>query len=141
MPRMTWADVLAHQAKFNRKVPVDSESEPFCGPESELQQLIRKECERRRWIVLSSRMDRRTGRRLGEWDMVILADRGRTYLVEAKVKGGKISPAQHAMGHHARYLGHHAAVVYSLDEFIEFIRPEQDFMSEALNSGDGTYKP
>ena len=47
---------------------------------------------RRGWIALHGSMAERTGRTLGEPDLVILADGGRVLFVECKSRRGKLSP-------------------------------------------------
>ena|SRR2546426_11825238 len=89
--------------------------------EAELHELIRAECARRGWIALHGDMTRRTGRTLGEPDFVVLADRGKLFLVEAKAAAGNLSPAQFALRAQARLLGHEIHVVRSLAAFLALI--------------------
>lgn len=90
--------------------------------ESNLHADIFDECRRRGWIALHGSMSERTHRTPGEFDFVILADKGRAFLVECKARLGKLSPEQLAMKIHAEHLGHKPAVVRSMKEFLEVIK-------------------
>jgi hypothetical protein len=85
--------------------------------EADLHNQIQEDCDRRGWAALHGSMVHRTFRTKGEWDFVILADRGRVFFIEAKDKDGKVSKDQMAMHAWARKLGHHTAVVRSLAEY------------------------
>jgi len=85
--------------------------------EASLHEEIYDECRCRGWIALHGSMAARTHRTLGEPDFVILAAGGRVLFVECKARGGKLSPAQAALKHHAEKLGHTIHVVRSLAEF------------------------
>ena len=79
------------------------------------------ECNRRGWLTIHSRMDLPSTVQVGCPDFLILADGGRTFLVEAKSRDGKLRPEQAAWLAWAHKLGHRAAVVRSIGEFIHFL--------------------
>jgi hypothetical protein len=89
--------------------------------ESELQNDIERECLRRGWLPLRSRMDRKNTRRKGECDFIILADCARVFLVETKSKTGKLSVEQQGFIAHARKLGKPVFVVRSMAEFYNVV--------------------
>ena len=93
------------------------------GPvnERQLHEEIFDECRRRGWIALHGSMAERTCRTLGEPDFIILADRARVLFVECKSRTGKLSPAQAALKHHAKKLGHAVHVVRSMEEFLKLL--------------------
>lgn len=93
--------------------------------EHELHELVSAECKRRGWITLHGSMAQATARTIGEWDFVIIADEGRTFLVECKSKNGKLTPEQAGMKLWAEKLGHKPAVVRSMDEFLALITKEK----------------
>lgn len=119
MPRMTLAEYVAYEARAHCRTV----SAPVAGVavESDLHDEIYDECRRRGWIALHGRMDLRTGRTAGEPDFVILADGGRTLLVECKARSGKLSLAQAGLHAQARKLGHEVFVVRTLPEFLAIV--------------------
>lgn len=100
---------------YNRSVSTDRP--PSEGSESDLHNQIIEFCKARGWIYFHGRMDRRSGRSLGEPDFVVLAGQGRFLLVEAKTKNGKLSTEQLGMKMWAEKLGHQIYVVRSIQEF------------------------
>ena len=90
--------------------------------ESDLHDAILSECRARGWLALHGGMHRKTTRTLGEPDFVILADRGKVFLVEAKSKVGKLSLPQRAVQAWARKLGHEIHVVRTVEEFMGVVR-------------------
>lgn len=99
--------------------PAVASPEPSKGTEADLHLKILAECRRRGWIALHGSMAHRTHRTIGEPDFVIMADAGRVLFVEAKVKGGKVSPEQQAFKAWAEKLGHTVNIVWSFDEFLK----------------------
>jgi hypothetical protein len=89
--------------------------------ERELHSQIFDECRRRGWIAFHGSMAERTHRTEGEPDFIILANRGRTFFIECKTRLGKLSPAQTALGHQARHLGHAIAIVRSFADFLAIV--------------------
>ena len=89
--------------------------------EADLHEEIFSECRRRGWIALHGSMAERTHRTAGEPDFIIMADGGRVLFVECKSRNGKLSPAQHALKHHAEKLGHTMHVVRSREEFLQLL--------------------
>ncbi len=85
--------------------------------EDDLHDAILEECKQRGWICLHGSMAHRTHRTIAEPDCVILADRGRCFLVEAKSKSGKPSPKQLALKAWAKKLGHVIHIVRTMEEF------------------------
>ncbi len=93
--------------------------------EKKLHDRILAECTARGWIALHGSMAQPTARTIGEPDFVILADSGRTFLVECKrTKGGKVRPEQAALLAWANKLGHKATVCRSFEEFLKFVEGE-----------------
>ena len=88
--------------------------------EKKIHDQILAECAARQWLVIHSRMDMPSSVAIGCPDFVILTEGGRTLLVEAKSRTGKLRPEQRAWLAWAQKLGHPAAVVRSLQEFLEF---------------------
>ena len=133
---MTQAEVDAYQMRHE---PKQTAAKSGCDKESELHEQIFAECRRRGWIALHGAMSERTHRTAGEPDFVILAKeqacvsiKGETlgipplmlpvvYLIECKTRTGKLSPAQVALHHHAKSLGHSIHVVRSFEEFLALL--------------------
>ena len=88
--------------------------------EKKIHDQILAECALRGWLVIHSRMDMPSSVAIGCPDFVILTEGGRTLLVEAKSRTGKLRPEQRAWLAWAQKLGHPAAVVRSVQEFLEF---------------------
>jgi len=114
------ADYYAMQVRLRAKdrAPVDGEA---VSREQRLHEQIITECRARRWLVIHSRMDRPTTQGLGVPDFVILADKGRLFLVEAKARQGKMSIAQLAFEIQCEGLGHKVHLVRSLANFIDAV--------------------
>jgi hypothetical protein len=91
------------------------------GRESDLHDEIVSELIRRRWYFVRSRMDRPTTQQEGVPDFICAAPDGRTFWIECKAKGNKLSKAQTISRHCLLALGHKWAVVYSFQEFITAI--------------------
>jgi hypothetical protein len=89
--------------------------------ERELHSKIFDECRRRGWIAFHGSMAERTHRTEGEPDFIILANRGRTFFIECKTRTGKLSPAQNALWHQSRHLGHSIAIVRSFEDFLAIV--------------------
>ena len=129
MPRMTSSELAIYElkrTKMPRLFPAASKSEER---EKDLHNQILAECKRRGWIALHGSMAHSTFRTEGEWDFTILGTRyamgheaPRTWFIEAKVKGGKLSPAQLAIHAWAHKLGHTVHVVRSFEEFLEVVK-------------------
>ncbi len=83
---------------------------------------ILEECERRGWLACHGSTAHRTHRTLGEFDFIILADRGRHFLIECKTRTGKLTKEQAAIHYWANKLGHTPYVVRSFQEFLEVIK-------------------
>jgi len=89
------------------------------GQEGALHEEVLRYCKDRGWICIHSRPDRPSTNAVGTFDCVVLADSGRTYLIELKTRTGKLTLEQAGMQAWALKLGHKAAVCRSLTEFIE----------------------
>lgn len=85
--------------------------------ESDLHDDIIKACRDRGWIVIHSRMDAPTTTAVGVPDFLILADRGRLFMFEAKSKTGKLTSEQRGFAMMADMLGFTVHVVRSLFDF------------------------
>lgn len=125
MARMTQAEYTAWMAKQALKMlPAERLARGAATPDGKehgLHAQIKDECQRRGWIALHGSMAHRAHRTVGEPDFVIIANDGRTYLIEAKTRTKKPTTEQRALIAWARKLGHLAAVVRSLTEFLEII--------------------
>lgn len=86
--------------------------------ESDLHDQIEQFCRDNGWVCVHSRMDKPTRNGEGVTDFIIATDDGRTLWIEAKRKGGKLSPAQHAFVHWLERNRQIVAVVHSMEEFI-----------------------
>lgn len=112
----TEAEIYAHNAKVagEKAQPVGE----GCDDESKLHEQIAAECRQRGWWFSRSRMDRATTTCLGNPDFLIFADGGRTFAIECKTAKGKVTREQAGTLHWLTNLGHKAAVVRSLNEFL-----------------------
>ena len=90
--------------------------------ERKLHEQILEECKQRGWLVLHSRLDRPTTTAIGSPDFCVFADGGRVFLFECKIGSAKLRAEQRAWLAWAQRLGHKAAVIRSLDEFVELTR-------------------
>lgn len=106
------------QTRVSPKVSDNTKSGAFPGPESDLHDLISEELVRRRWYFVRSRMDRPTTQQAGVPDFICAAPDGKTYWIECKKKGGKLSKEQNITRHVLLALGHRYSTVYSFDEFL-----------------------
>jgi hypothetical protein len=88
--------------------------------EEKLHNDIINECRRRGWVYFHSRMDRATGRTLGEPDFTIVNERG-VFFIECKAAGGKLTSAQAAMGAWLAKFGHSMFIVRNVEEFLEVV--------------------
>lgn len=97
---------------------------PFAvaGPalESDLHDQIMDFCRPMGWLVVHSRMDRKTTTAKGVSDFVILTPKSVGF-VEAKRKGNKPTKEQLAFLAHVKKMGWPNAVVYNLEEFKAFV--------------------
>lgn len=89
--------------------------------EADLHNDILDECRKRGWIALHGSMAHLTHRNEGEPDFIVLAESPDVYLIEAKSKTGKLSPAQQAFAAHANKLGWTVQVVRSMEAFLDAI--------------------
>lgn len=128
--RMTWAEVVAFESRRAAKRGLMRESGEGVEREADLHEQITRECRHRGWVIVHSRMDRRTTTAVGVTDFVIAADGGRTFWIEAKTRTGKLTREQQATIHWLQSLGHAASVVRSLEEFLNAVN--NDFRDSAL---------
>lgn len=93
------------------------------SPESEakLHEQILAECDRRVWGYVHSRMDRKTTNARGVCDFIILADGGRTFLIECKLPGKKFSQSQLIFETLSRHNGHTVHRVETIEEFLRLV--------------------
>jgi hypothetical protein len=117
---MTTAELQAFLARRQAKAPQPT-GQADEGAERDLHQKIMDECDRRRWLNFHGAMNKATHRTCGEPDHVILADRGRVFLIECKSKSGKLSMAQLAVFAQAITLGHSMHVIRSFREFLQLV--------------------
>ena len=130
MPRMTTAELDAYNARQRKpnKLLVDLGLE--VGPikstrESVLHRQVAQELYRAGIDFSASRMDKRTGRHLGEQDFTIYLDGGKMLLVELKTPWGKLSEDQVRWAERLAKRGHTVHVVRSLVEFKELLKGNQ----------------
>lgn len=118
------AEVEAHNARVTKQLMGTPDPKPSRGEalEETLAQKIIDECKRRGWMYKRSRTDKKTTRPVGELDFDIKADRGRSFNIECKARGGKPSPAQLQSIAWLRKLGHQADCVWTIEEFLEIIK-------------------
>ncbi len=114
--QVQYSEMLARMNRVNRDV---QELKQPVERERDLHNQIFEVCRGRGWIALSGSMAEATHRNLGEPDFVILASGCRVFLVEAKSRIGKLSPAQQAFKAQAAKLGHTVHVVRNLESFLE----------------------
>lgn len=93
--------------------------------ESDLHGEIMADCRRRGWIPLHGRMDRLTGRTIGEMDFVILGDGKKTFFIECKARNKKPTTAQANLHAWAAKLGHTVYVVRNMAEYHAAIEAER----------------
>ena len=86
--------------------------------ESDLHDEIVAELIRRRWFFVHSRMDCRTTQQKGVPDFICASPGGKTYWLEIKRKGAKLTKEQNITRYCLLALGHKWAVVYSFQEFL-----------------------
>ena len=89
--------------------------------EGQLHNEIWDYCRSKGWIPLHGSMAARTHRTEGEWDFTIVADNSRTFFIECKKKGGKVTTEQAGLIMQAARLGHTVYVVYSMEDFLQVI--------------------
>src|SRR5436190_22320233 len=109
-----YQQLMARASQRAQKEPV---AKVGVAIEGSLHDDIIDECNRRGWLFFHGSMAHRTHRTKGEPDFIILAENGRTLLVECKSRTGKSSTAQLGIQAHARKLGHVVHVVRSIEEF------------------------
>lgn len=124
MVRFSQTDLDNYQARQVRQPAKVDDGE---AKESDLHDKILAECKRRGWVAVHSRMDKATTTASGVFDFIIFADKGRIFVVEAKSKIGKLSPAQSAFMCHLSNLGHGSAAVRSFREFVQWINADPDY--------------
>lgn len=91
--------------------------------EAELHEQIAAYCNGRGWLALHGRMDKPTGRTLGEPDFIIWAESPKVFLLECKRPGGKLSPVQQQTAAWLHRLGWESHVVTSFEEFLKIVHP------------------
>jgi len=120
MPKLSSSEFAILEARMRAKMPGAPclEQNRACDHEADLHDAIVTECRRRGWIAFHSRMDRRTGRTLGEPDFIILAEHGRLFCIECKSRNGKLSSEQLGVIAWAEKLGHAIVAIKSFDDFL-----------------------
>jgi hypothetical protein len=106
-------------AKTNRGQPVAAKE--GCERESKLHEQIAAELQRRRWYAVHSRMDQATTTQSGVCDFICAAPGGVVYWVEVKRRGAKLTKDQAITRHVLLALEHKHRVVYSFQEFLDFV--------------------
>ncbi len=121
----TELDVLIRNQKVAGREP---EKTTTTGPgqdlESDLHDSILEYCRGRGWLAIHSRMDKKTTTALGVSDFIIVTH-NTVLFVEAKRKGNKPTPKQRGFLMAIEVLGWPQAVVYSMGEFLAFLREQE----------------
>lgn len=118
--RMTSAEYEAYEAKrLARKQPTQDAAPRSKTEISEkkLHDQIIKYAAERGYLLFYSAMDRKTSRRIGEFDFTCCLPGGRIIFAECKVCGRKPSESQLSVQAWLRKLGHTAEIISSLSEF------------------------
>lgn len=89
--------------------------------EADLHDAILAHCRAKGWPVVHSRMDVPQTAGVGTPDFVVALPGGRTVWVEAKARTGKLTPPQAAWLAALGIVGHEAAVVRSIEEFVAIV--------------------
>jgi hypothetical protein len=92
--------------------------------EKDLHALILSYCRDNRIYVVHSRMDKRATNNTGTTDFILAMPQGRTLWIEAKRKGGKLSPEQTITRHVLRALGHQHYVVWNYADFVSIVKAQ-----------------
>ena len=90
-------------------------------PESKLHDQIIAYCRERKWYYVHSRMDRATTHAKGVPDFIIATDSGETLWIECKRKGAKPSVEQLGANQWLKSLRQRAHIVWTFDEFKQFV--------------------
>lgn len=121
MPRFTLTEYNEHQRRVAAaKQPVAAHATD--EPESKLHDAILQHCRLHGMIAIHNRMDKASTATPGAPDFVILANCGRTYLIECKSAKGKLSAAQLWFQNRCTENGHLFRVVRSFKEFLDVVR-------------------
>lgn len=97
-----------------------SPARPSDDPESALHDFIINFAHARGWLAIHSRMDKPTTTALGVSDFILVTP-NTVYFIEAKRKGNKVTPKQRAFLTAIKCLGWPSAVVFSKEEFLQYI--------------------
>lgn len=117
------ADVIAHESKSRPKhIPAASAS-AYHEKEGNLHAAIIQYCKSKGWYYVHSRMDRQTTTAIGVPDFILALPNGVVWWIECKAKGKKLTPEQLSVGVMLNHLHQNYAVVYSMEEFMEIVRP------------------
>lgn len=119
----TELDVAMHNARVAGRG--DKPDVEGVEDESELHRQIIDYCKQRRWVVVHSRMDMATTVAVGTTDFVIAADNGKSFWIEAKAKGKKLTREQAGTLHWLQSLGHCAEAVYSFGQFLDTVTDKE----------------
>jgi hypothetical protein len=121
MATMSQSQVDAHNLRIRPKFQSEAAAEQFTGKEEELAQLCIAEIRRRRWYFTRNTPGRYSTGTPGTPDLIISADKGITFYCELKKKGNKLSEAQNVTRHVLLALNHRHAVIFSFQQFLDFI--------------------
>lgn len=122
--RMTvseYESFLARRAASRSSLPSLPTGTHDAARESDARAAVVRYCESQGWAVFQGNPTRPSGRTLGEPDLTIAADGGRTFWVEMKSRTGKPRPEQLAKGAMLKKLGHRFMFARSLKDFIDQI--------------------
>ena len=107
-------------AEANKKF-VPAAPAPSDDPESSLHDYILEHAHSQGWLAIHSRMDKPTTTALGVSDFILVTTQTIMF-IEAKRKGGKVTPKQQGFLTAIRSLGWPSAVVYSQEEYLAFVQ-------------------
>jgi hypothetical protein len=101
-------------------LPFHAPSNVSLDKESDIHDQIVAECRKRRWYFVHSRTDKRTTTAIGVPDFVI-AGFDKVWWIEVKRPNSKPTREQVAVGIALKSLNQNYSVVYSFEEFLNFV--------------------
>lgn len=110
-------------ARLSRHAPPALADEKEIGKDG-LHEKIMDYCRSKGWQFIHSRTDKPSTNQIGCPDFLIAANDGVTFWIECKRKGSK--PTTHQLGTilALKLLGHRASIVYSFQEFLDFVNKD-----------------
>lgn len=124
MPRMSSIEYDAWLARTQQVKAIPQEASERETGKNGLHQQIMDYCDAQwpKWCYAHSRTDQPSTVAEGLPDFIVALPAGRTFWIECKAKGGKLTPAQLGWKLKLEMLGQNYALVHSLDEFIQAVK-------------------